>query len=71
MLEQVYCWSRLEEPVPGFEIPDYWMEDDGMRKYGKLKLLYNSSKYGARPVWKERRALKERTVCGRGHLAPK
>ena len=70
MINQSYAWSRLEDPVPGFEIPDHWSEEDGMRRYGKLNLTYNSSKLGAKSIWRERAKLKELTVCGRGFIKP-
>jgi len=66
-----YRWSRYDDPVPGWILPQPWTLPDeadggegGPRKYGWLRVTYTSTARGCEPAPQVRRNLRRRTLSG-------
>ena len=59
-VDVTYSWSRYDDPVPGWELPQPWAEPDsegsdfskesGPRRYGWLVLMYRSVGFGCQVI---------------------
>lgn len=70
-----YRWSRYDDPVPGWILPQPWtLPDDsdggegGPRRYGWLRVTYTSTAKGCEPSPQVRRNLRRKTLAGQKTL---
>lgn len=70
-----YRWSRYDDPVPGWILPQPWTLPDesdggegGPRRYGWLRVTYTSTAKGCEPSPQVRRNLRRKTLAGQKTL---
>ena len=71
-VNESFRWSKYDEPIPGWELPNAWTlpDDDtsaldsGPRKHGWLILEYTSTGEDCAPVYPTRRQLRKKTLVG-------
>lgn len=68
-INQMYRWSRYDDHVAGWELPQTWTSPDdggigGPRTFGWLQLTYSSTGPGCQPNNNCRRALRKRLLAG-------
>ena len=66
-----YRWSKYDDHVPGWELPQTWTEPDeahgntgGPRNFGWIILTYTTTGRGCAPNMTSRRALRKKTLAG-------
>jgi hypothetical protein len=69
-----YSWSRYDDHVPGWELPQSWTDpddegtdfrqDSGPRRYGWLVVTYRSVGFGCQAIIPVRKALRKRCLVG-------
>lgn len=68
-VDQMYRWSRFDEHVAGWELPQTWTSPDdggigGPRNFGWLQLTYSSTGPGCQPSINCRRGLRKKLLAG-------
>lgn len=69
--DEEYRWSKYDDIVPGWELPQTWTEPDeahggtgGPRNVGWVCLRYTSTGKGCAPNMATRRLVRKRTLAG-------
>ena len=73
-----YSWSRYDDPVPGWELPQPWAEPDsegsdfskesGPRRYGWLVVMYRSVGFGCQVILTHTYTLTQNKTKTQSHL---